>query len=548
MADKPTRKQPEQKTEETEKEIAELRRLESGPRQSEERYRFLVEESHDLIWTFDLTTMTFTYCSKSVETLLGYSQDSVIGFELKDVFTPETKKKVISEFDKVVKGKADKDRVFMEAEHFHRQGGAVWLEINAVLHRDSSGRPVSFTGISRDITERKKAEQEKEKLYEQLRNAQKMEAIGTLAGGIAHDFNNILSSVIGYTELSIDEIEKGTQLHKNLSRVLEAGNRAKDLVKQILAINRSDEQEFRPVPIIPLIKEVLKMLRSIMPASIEFRQNFPDQQLFVNANPTQVHQVIVNLTTNARDAMTDESGVLEVSVEPVSFDHSIKKKYPDLEPGNYAGITVSDTGLGIPRHFMDKIFEPYFTTRHQETGTGLGLSIVHGIVKAHKGHVTVCSEPGKGSTFRVYLPLTETHGIVSPPPEAEQELQTGTESILLVDDEKAIAEMQQHALERLGYKVTSKTGSRQALETFSAAPDKFDIMISDMTMPDMAGDRLAIKVKEIRPDLPVILCTGFSRKLEVHKEKLDVEDFLMKPVNRTEMAKKIRQILDRKKS
>lgn len=650
--------------------ITEQKEAEKRLRQSEERYRLLVETSSDIIWTFDLSSMTFTYVSKSVERILGYSQDEATGDALEDTFLPETRKKVMAAFDRVASGKSESDRLLVEAEHLRKDGGAVWVEINAVLHRDGQGRPVFFTGVSRDIrdrkkaeealrkseekyrsilesmeegyfemdlagnvtffndaaarilgysrhelagmsnrqymdektakkafevynrvyrtgkpatlewellkkdgsscfvensvsllrdengqpvgfrgiardvSERKKAEEEKEMLQSQLRRVQQMEAIGTLAGGIAHDFNNILSSVIGYTELAMDEVESGSLVQKNLSQVLAAGNRAKALVKQILTLARGEEQELMPMQVAPLVKETLKMLRSTIPTSIEVRQQISEEPLIVHADPTQIHQVIVNLATNARLAMVDESGVLEVRVEKVAFDESISRKYPGMGPGNYVRIAVSDTGVGIPEQYLDKIFEPYFTTRKKETGTGLGLSIAHGIVKAHQGHITVYSEPGRGSTFHVYLPLAE---MVRPASAALEDgaLPRGTECVLLVDDEQPIVEIQKLMLERLGYAVVARTSSVEALEAFRANPAKFDLLITDMTMPNMTGDQLAAAARRIRPDLPVILCTGFSQKLNGLPQDLGIDSILMKPVDKTQIAQTVRAVLDK---
>ena len=523
----------------TEKKEAEKKLLES-----EQRYRLLVETSNDLIWTFDLGTMTFSYCSQSIERLLGYTPEEAIGARLDDIFFPEGKKHVTAAFGSVIAGKSNTDRVFIAVEHRRKDGGSVWMEINAVLHRDEDRQPVSFSGVSRDITERKKAEQEREQLQAQLRHAQKMEAIGTLAGGIAHDFNNILSSVIGFAELSIEEVPEGSLVHKNLSQVLAAGNRARELVKRILAVSRQEEQGFDVIPIAPLVKEALKMLRATIPASIEVREDICSQELIVHAEPTQLHQVIVNLVTNARHAMPEESGVLEVSVEPVRFNEDVQRKFPELDPGDYVCISISDTGAGIPEPYLDKIFEPYFTTRKEGTGTGLGLSVVHGIVAGHKGHIVVDSEPGSGSTFYIYLPLCQQKQSGKPAQEQSGPLPTGTERILLVDDEQPIVAIQQHHLERLGYLVTPRTSSIEALAAFEANPAKFDLLITDMAMPNMTGDQLALAVKKIRPDLPVILCTGYSQKLTADSAGEEVNSVLMKPVDRAEMARTIRQVLD----
>ena len=368
----------------------------------------------------------------------------------------------------------------------------------------------------------------------------------TLAGGIAHDFNNILSAIIGFTELALDEVEKDTNLEDSLQEVYTAGKRAKDLVKQILTISRHDKTEVIPIQVAPLVKEALKMLRSTIPTSIEFRENICSDPLVINADPTQLHQIIVNLATNAKQAMVDESGILEIDVNTISFESDIHDFYQDMQPGDYVRITVSDTGCGISDKFIKKIFEPYFTTKEKGEGTGLGLSVVHGLVKSHNGHITVYSELGKGTTFHVYLPLVNkaSAGMSEKPVEP---LPTGIEKILLVDDERPIVKMQAQHLERLGYTVTTRTSSHEALEVLQQSPEEFDLIITDMTMPNLTGDKLAEKIKAICKDIPIILCTGFSDKINVRGEIPGVDGFLMKPVDKLKIAKMARKVLDKAK-
>ena len=435
---------------------------------------------------------------------------------------------------------------FTAAAVFALLGGALVLSsgmlqehlirmVDTVL-RQSREIEAANKNLSREVTQRKAAE-------EQLHQSQKMEALGTLAGGIAHDFNNILSAVIGYTDLALSAADKAGFVHDNLTEVLAAGNRAKDLVQQILAISRHEDQQMQVLPINPLVKEALKMLRSTMPTSIEFREAIADAPLVVQMNPTQMHQVIVNLATNAMQAMIDREGVLEVCLERIEVDAGISRKHLDLGPGPYARLIVSDTGKGIPESLQGKIFEPYFTTKAKGTGTGLGLSVVQGIVKSHEGHITMDSEPGRGSTFQVYLPLRrETTTEVQT--ERRGPLPGGSERILFVDDEPAIVKMQELTLGRLGYRVTPRSDSRHALETFRASPKAFDLLITDMTMPGMTGDKLAAAVKAIRPELPVILCTGFSERVNGQSENGDIDGFLMKPTDSFEMAATIRKVLE----
>ncbi len=395
-----------------------------------------------------------------------------------------------------------------------------------------SGIVVNF----RDITHMKQLEN-------RLVQAQKMEAIGTLAGGIAHDFNNILGAIIGYSELVQDKVpEKGLE-RTNLGQVLKAAGRAKDLVQQILAFSRQSEQEEKPIQIGPLVKEALKMLRASIPTTIEIRQNIQKETGTILADPTQIHQVLMNLCANASHAMQDKGGVLEVNVEEVDADPALVARYPDLETGRYVKLTVQDTGHGMDPETVDRIFDPYFTTKEKGVGTGLGLSVVHGIVKGCEGTIGVKSEKGKGTTFDILLPSTETGADEEPGP--LDVLPKGKEHILFVDDEDALVDIGRQMLETLGYRVEVRTSPMDALEAFQAKPDKFDLIITDMTMPQMTGDALAERLMAIRNDIPVILCTGFSHQMDEAKAMaLGIKGFVMKPIVMRELAETVRNVLD----
>jgi PAS domain S-box-containing protein len=405
--------------------------------------------------------------------------------------------------------------------------------------------PYQFACVFKDITDRIRAEKDRERLEEQLQQAQKMEAIGTLAGGIAHDFNNILASVLGYTELALEDAPEGSRLHQNLSEVLVAGRRARHLVDQILAISRQEKQEKTVVNLIPMVKEALKMLRATIPASIAIQEKIGDEKLLIRADPTQIHQVIMNLATNAKQAMPGQKGVLTVELGFVHFDEGINSRVPDLAAGPYALLRVRDTGEGICEAHLNKIFEPYFTTKKKGRGTGLGLSVVHGIVKSHQGHISVESEPGSGSTFSVYLPLAGKVQAESSDAAAPQELPGGSERILVVDDEAPIVRMIGQLLQKLGYRVTVHTAADEALRIFQEKPGQYDLVITDMTMPEMTGDQVAWAVKSIRPDVPVILCTGFSEAVEdLHLRDLGADHLLMKPLEKQILASAVRMVMD----
>jgi signal transduction histidine kinase/ActR/RegA family two-component response regulator len=401
---------------------------------------------------------------------------------------------------------------------------------------------ISKMTIFRDITDYLQAVSEKEKAQAQLLQSQKMESLGNLAGGIAHDFNNLLSSIIGFTELALDEAQKGTTLEDSLQEVYSAGKRAKELVKQILAFARQSEEKRNPIQPGMIVKEVLKFIRSTIPATIEIRQKIASDSLIVG-NATQIHQVLMNLCTNAAHAMEDSGGVLDVNLKDVVVDKGDSLNKIGMSLGDYVEITVSDTGGGIAPEIIGSIFDPYFTTKGSGEGTGMGLAMVHGIVESYGGKITVDSRLGKGTAFKVYLPVTARH--TDPNIRAREQLPSGAERILFVDDELTIAKMGGKILARLGYSVTTRTSSIEALELFRVKPDAFDLVITDMTMPNLSGDRLAVELMKIRPDIPIILCTGYSKKISDETAfDIGIKAFAYKPMVRADLAKTVRKVLD----
>lgn len=395
-----------------------------------------------------------------------------------------------------------------------------------------------------NISDLKKERLQKEKLEAQLRQTQKMEALGTLAGGIAHDFNNILGALIGYTGLAQSDVPEGTLAHQNLQEALIAANRAKELVKQILTFSRKDKTELIPVQINSTITEALKMLRSTLPATIEIRQNI-DSDSTILADETQIHQVIVNLCTNAVHAMEDSNGTLEVKLNNVNIYKNTTTKYGILKQGKYVRLSIKDTGCGINKETQDRIFEPFYTTKEPGKGTGLGLSVIHGIVKSHKGMITIDSKPGQGTTFKIYFPSVTDTEITE---DNEQKVIFGnSEHILFIDDEKPIVDMAEQMLQKLGYKVTTETSSTEALKLFQQQPDKFDLVITDQIMPELKGLQLAQKILNIRPDIPIILCTGYSEEVDLQEAKsIGVKQFVFKPLTKEEISRIIHTILDTK--
>jgi signal transduction histidine kinase/ActR/RegA family two-component response regulator len=397
------------------------------------------------------------------------------------------------------------------------------------------------SNLEKMVEERTKALANSER---QLQQVMKLQAIGTLAGGIAHDFNNILFPIVGYTELTMDDIPEDSQARQNLEEILKATNRAKELVQQILTFSRQNCQERKPLKVQYLIKEAVKLLRATIPSSIEIECDIDEFCGLIKGDPTQIHQIIMNLCTNAYHAMQETGGKLEVRLSEIDVSYEQSVERVGMKVGRHVELVVKDSGHGMDPQVMERIFEPYYTTKKQGKGTGLGLSVIHGIVKNHGGDITVSSQPGKGSSFKVYLPIID---------EIEEEIQAdepaieinGKERILLIDDEQQIIDIEQQILERLGYTVTSKTDSQEALEEFAAQPDHFDLVITDMTMPKMTGDQLAQQMMDIRPQIPVILCTGYNEAISEEKAlAMGIDKFVMKPVVKDELASTIRKVLD----
>ena len=401
---------------------------------------------------------------------------------------------------------------------------------------------VIATKVSGEI-ERIQSEKEKEKLESRLHQSQRMETIGTLAGGIAHDFNNILFPIVGHTEMLLEDVSEDSPFRNGLGEIYTGALRARDLVKQILTFSRQESSELKLIKMQPIIKEALQLIRSSIPATIEIKQNIQSECGVIKADPTQIHQVVMNLTTNAYHAMEAVGGDLKVSLKEIELDKHVINS--DITAGAYACLTVADTGKGINKELTQKIFDPFFTTKEKGKGTGMGLSVVHGIVKSMNGSIQVESEPGKGTEFKVYFPI-EKNTFNKHSFQTHTEIKGGTDQILIVDDEEAILTMEKKMLERLGYKVISCTNSTDALEAFRENPDKFDLVITDMAMPNMPGDKLSAELVKIRADIPILLCTGFSETIsEEEAESLGINGFLLKPIVMKDLSKKIRDVLNK---
>ena len=521
--------------------VTERKRTEEALRKSEQKYRMVADFTYD--WEYWMSPdQRFLYCSPSCERVTGYRADE---FEkdpglLKRIIHPDDRE----QFDCHLTGEGGSDQMSHSQEFriFSRSGEMRWIVHICISVHGREGEYLGQRASNRDITVRVRTNEERAKLESQLQQAQKMEAIGTLAGGIAHDFNNILSAVIGYTELAQMKLEADSRIQNDLKGVLAASVRAKDLVNQILSFSRQTQKEQTPVQMRLIVKEALKLIRSSLPVTIDIRQDIQSQSL-VLSDPTRLHQIVMNLCTNAAHAMRKKGGILEVILTDVELNADFCSTRAEIQPGAYQKLTVSDTGHGITADVMNQIFDPFFTTKPKNEGTGLGLSVVHGIVKDSGGTITVNSEPDRGTTFHLYLPVIKSSAEESP--EEHTILATGTERILVVDDEKVLTDILNKNLSSLGYTVEARTNSLEALALFKAMPDQFDLVITDMTMPQLTGVKLAQELMKIRPDLPVILCTGFSENITKKKAKaMGIKAFLLKPLLKKEMAHKIRKVLD----
>ncbi len=385
--------------------------------------------------------------------------------------------------------------------------------------------------------------EEERHIQKKLAGTEKFGALGQMASGLAHDFNNILGAIMGYVEMALYDIPQKNQARQSLEQVLVASHRAKDLVKQILTFSRQSDEEHKPIILSAIIKEVLNLLRASIPTTIEIVQNIRVDTATMMADPTQIHQVLMNLCTNAHHAMMDTGGTLEISLCTTELDGTEIAHYPDLQPGSYLKLSIKDSGHGMKKETLQKAFDPYFTTKEKDVGTGLGLAVVHGIVKSHGGAISIRSKLKKGTTIEVFFPKIDEEILIET--DTFKELPKGTEQILFVDDEEVLASLGKHMLERLGYTVVAKTCPKEALAVFQKTPNNFNLVITDMTMPNMTGDVFANKLMDIQPHIPVILCTGYSDAITKEKAfSSDIKEFLMKPHSMRDLATRIRSVLD----
>ena len=519
------------------KEIKMRMRAQERVLKSEKKYKSLFDTSRDGI-AFERLDGRLETANKAYTDMMGYTVGELQEIDtfraIRATMPFDVKQAILDQM--VEKGYCDE----VETHYTRRNGDMFPALFRSWIINNESGQPVRKLNLVRDITDQRKIEN-------RLRQAQKMEAVGTLAGGIAHDFNNVLAAIMGYIELAQFDVPEDSKARKSLGHVLKASLRAKKLVSHILAFSRQSGNEKKPLLIRHIAKEVIDLLRATLPSTIEIKQNIPSKLSTIHADATQFHQILMNLGTNAYHAIGDEAGVIEIAMNNFSTEERLVLDFAELEPGEYIKLTVKDNGSGMEADTLSKIFDPYFTTKDKGVGTGMGLSVVHGIVKSHGGSISVESTPGHGSEFSLFFPAINA---VEESSAAVVNIKEGSgEQVLFVDDEEVLVSLGKDVLSKLGYKVVAETSSVKALALFKENPEKFDIIVSDTTMPDLTGIQLARSVRQVAPDIPIVLCTGYSRQIDEHVlNELGVEYLLIKPYEVSELAVIMRTLLEKEGS
>jgi PAS domain S-box-containing protein len=510
-------------------------------RESEERFRDFAQVAADGFWETDLNQV-FTYMSPMPQMGRFRNAEAYLGRHRRDCIDNDAEGQVTD----LIQHYMDREAPFAQVpcSILGRDGHLLHLLLSGQPRRNSEGVVVGYRGVARDITEHVRADEQLRQAQqeEEMRQAQKMEAIGILAGGIAHDFNNTLGIILGYTGLTL-QMTDDSQIQHNLQHVFNAGERAKDMVQQILTFSRKSDPERKAIYLHEAVVEALKLLRASLPTTIDIRQAIAAGiQDVVLADTTQMHQVIMNLCMNAAHAMRETGGILDVRISIRHIDPVFTLHHPELRPGPHVCLMIRDTGCGMEADVVERIFEPYFTTKGVGEGTGMGLAVVHGIIASHGGAMTVHSTPGMGTTFAIYLPQTDAK--VDRETSDEEPLPQGQGSILFVDDEAVLTLLVQEMLKQLGYEVEVHMSSLEALASFQSAPDRFDLVITDQTMPMMTGEVLAQELRKIRPDIPIILCTGYSHRIDADKAAAQgIDAFCMKPLVTHDLGLVIRRVL-----
>ena len=517
-------------------------------RESEERYRLLAENARDIISTWDMN-LRFTYVSPSVTPLCGYSVEEIINRKLEKFITPasfEVAAQIIEEamvLEKLEEKGFGRTWV-MELEIICKDGSTVWTEIAAGFVFDKNGRAVEILGITRDITERKRAEEEKTKLQAQFQHAQKMESIGTLAGGIAHDFNNLLMGIQGYVSLMLMGVDSTHPHYERLRGIEQQVQSGAELTGHLLGFARGGKYEVNPTDLNRLIKKTSGMFGRTK-KEIKIHRKYQKDIYTVDVDRGQIEQVLLNLYVNTWQAMP-KGGKLHLQTENVTLDENYIKPF-QVEPGKYVKISVTDTGVGMDKATQQRIFEPFFTTKEMSRGSGLGLASAYGIIKNHDGFINVYSKKGEGATFNIYLPASEKQVIEEKELELDGKFLDGSETVLLVDDEDVIIKVSLEILNALGYHVLTARSGKEAIEVYKKNKDKIDLIILDMIMPDMGGGKVYDRIKEINPDIKVLLSSGYSIEGQATEIlKRGCNGFIKKPFNIKELSHKIREVLNNK--
>jgi PAS domain S-box-containing protein len=512
------------------------KQTETALRDSEALYRGLLGAWPDPTIIYD-PTGAVTYVNESFEHTYGFSAGEVLGRRLDMIVPDEETGAAVGTWRQLLEtGRAET----LEARRKTKDGRFLIVKINVSILRDAKGRHVASLAIHRDVTKQREAEQRNRLLEERSRHSQKIESLGVLAGGIAHDFNNLLTPIIGFTELAIDDVGSAGNTRQNLEHVVAAAERARDLVSQILVFSREDVDEVCPVRLGQTVRETIHLLRASLPATIRIEKEFEECPDVVLANPTQLHQIVMNLATNASHAMGPHGGLLSLCVRS-AVARDLERM--GFSSGSYVILSVADTGRGISPEIRDRIFDPFFTTKGVGEGTGMGLSMVHGITRQMGGAVVFETEVGKGTRFDVCLPLHSGEVVVGRQ-EGIEDYPVRSGKILLADDEEMIVDFWKQAFLRMGYVVEAATVAVDALAKFEADPDGFDLVITDQTMPQMTGTEFAKRILEIRPDIPIILCTGYSKTISPEEIlAAGIREFLTKPITVQQMAAAIHRVM-----
>ena len=524
------------------RDVTERKLAERALRESEYRFRSFFNSNPEGILLVDLEGKILD-ANRSLLKIAGYRLEAIQGKAYRTLVHPRYHASIDRNVEAMLKGLVIDDTI--EIEYIRQDGTTTAVEVRGWVITGEESQPLALGAFIRDLTKEKLLAADKAALEGQLQQTQKMEAIGTLAGGIAHDFNNILSGILGYAELALIETgETKGVLHHYLTGTLDACHRARSLVQQILKFSRRDDTDLVPMAVRPLVSEAVKLLRSTLPATIRIEKSLAAETDTVIADANQLHQVIMNLGTNAYHAMRDTGGTLTFSLQNRLLAEPRYAMSLSIPPGEYLKMAITDTGPGIPENMRDRIFEPYFTTKEKQEGTGLGLSVTFGIIKNLNGLIEIEQTEKASTTFAVYLPLATKTGMPAPAP--AQRLPRGqNQRILCVDDERIFLEVVQKHLEGLGYRVTSCQSSVQALKQLMMAPDAFDLIITDQAMPEMTGVQMSAEIRKRNPSLPIILCTGYSEGVTAQTAReLGIAAFLMKPVTRKELAKTVRRALE----